>query len=156
MLSKTDLPKLALLLIFALIQTGCSVSMSVESSSDSVSTSSESITSISTSSSGSSEDEEKEEKEKIEQTTTVYQEDIAALTVLFQRHEKTEDEFKRYITEIAAKHGINDWEQEDSTFRAMGIGLKRAGIGEKVIQDSPYFKTLPIANYKLVLEGYQE
>lgn len=155
MRNKTELIPLALLLVFALMQTGCSISMSIESSSDSVSTSSESITSISTSSSASSEGED-EEEEKVEQVTSQYEEDIAALTVLYLRHEKSDDEFKRQIADIAAGHGINNWEQEDLTFRAMGIGLKRAGTNEDSIQDIPYFKALSGSDYKLVTEGYQE
>jgi hypothetical protein len=155
MRNKIEFIPLAFLLIFALTQAGCSISMSVESSSESVSTSSESITSISTSSSASSNGEDNEE-EKVEQVTNQYEEDIAALTVLYLRHEKNDDEFKRQIAAIAGDHGINDWEQEDSTFRAMGIGLKRAGTSKNSIQDTPYFKALSGSDYKLVVEGYQD
>lgn len=150
MLCKTNLSMLTILLILALIQAGCSISDSVSASSESVSTI---LTSPSTSSASSGDDDE--ETAKIELTTTLYEEDIAALTVLYLRHEKNDNEFKRQLGEIAKGHGINDWEQEVSTFKAMGIGLKRAGIGEKSILEIPYFKTLSDENYQCVVEGYQ-
>ncbi len=152
MLSKAHLSKLTILLVLALIQTGCSISASVESSSDSISTSLESITSISTSSSGSSEDDE---KEKVEQTTSLYEEDIAALTVLYVRNQN-DDEFKRQITDTAGTHGINDWEQEAATFNAMGVGLKRAGISEDEIKTMPYFQDMnKKSQYNQVMEGFK-
>lgn len=153
--TKTRFASLTILLIFAFIQTGCSISMSLDSSSESVSTSSESITSSSTSSSASSEGDEQEEQEKVEQTTSQYEEDIAALTVLFVKNKQTDNEFKRQIADIAKSHGINDWEQENSTFKAMGIGLKRAGTSEDAIQETPYFKALSGSQYQLVEEGFQ-
>ena len=150
MFSTRHCKQLAVLLTLALIQMGCSISASVESSSDSVSASLESITSISTSSSGSSGDEE----QKVEETGNLYVEDIAALTVLYVSREKTKEEFQRQITITAQTHGLNDWEQEDSTYTAMGKGLKRAGINEDAITTIAYFGALPSSKYKLVLKGY--
>ncbi len=156
MLFKTYLAKLAVLLILALILAGCSISVS----SDSISTSSDSVSTILTSpstasgSSSNGDGGDDEEEKKVEQATSLYEEDIATLTVLYLKQEKNDGEFKRQIADIAATHGINDWEQEESTFKAMGIGLKRAGTSEKVIRETPYFKTLATSNYKLVMEGY--
>ena len=153
MLSKTNLSSLAILLTLALLQAGCSLSVS----SDSFSASSESVSTILTSpSTSSSGGDDEEEQEKVEQTTTLFEEDISALTVLYIKGEKSEDEFMRHIAKIAGNHGINDWEQEDSTFQAMGLGLKRAGIGEKAIQTSPYFENLTKSQYNLVIEGYRK
>lgn len=157
MLFKTYLSKLAVLLVFALIMAGCSISVS----SDSISTSSDSVSTILTSpstasgSSSNGDGGDDEEEKKVEQTTTLYEEDIAALTVLYLKQEKGDDEFKRQIADVAVSHGINDWEQEESTFTAMGIGLKRAGVAEKAIQETTYFKNLATSDYKLVMEGYQ-
>lgn len=143
-----------LLLAVSLTQGGCSISYSLEKSSDSVSASLDSITSISTSSTSSS-GGEKSEETKINETATVYEEDIAAVTVLYVSREKTNDEFQRKVASIAKNHGINDWEQEDSTFLAMGKGLRRAGVAEESIGNLPYFRSIAgSSKYSEVLKGY--
>jgi hypothetical protein len=152
MLSKTYLKQLGILLIFAMIQAGCSISASVESSSESISTSSESI-----STSSSSDSSEDDEEENVEETANLYEEDVAALTVLYIRHEKNNDEFQRQLTSIAQNHNINDWEQEESTYKAMATGLKRAGISKNDIQEIPYFKSISdTLHYKIILKEYKK
>ena len=134
---------------FYMLQTGCSISYSLEKSSDSVSASLDSITSISTSSSGG-------EEEKVSVTATVYEEDVAAVTVLYVSSEKNNDDYLRQITSIAKKHGISDWEQDSSTFVGMGKGLRRAGVAEASIVSLPYFRSIADgSNYSQVLKGYQ-
>ncbi len=143
---------IGLLLAGSLLQAGCSISYSLEKSSDSVSTSLDSITSISTSSSGGEESEEK----KVSETATVYEEDIAAVTVLYVSQEKNNDEFQRNVAGIAKNHGITDWEQEESTFLAMGKGLRRAGVAEDSIGNLPYFRSIAgSSNYSLLVKGYR-
>lgn len=134
----------------SLLQTGCSISYSLEKSSDSVSASLDSFTSISTSSSGG-------EDEKVSAAISVYQEDVAAVTVLYvSRHEKT-DEYQRQVTTIARNHGISDWEQEQSTYIGMGKGLRRAGVSKDSIGNLPYFRSMVAdssAQYSKVMTGY--
>ncbi len=132
-----------------LLQTGCSISYSLEKSSDSVSASLDSITSISTSSSGG-------EKEKINTTGSLYVEDIAAITVLYVSRDQNTDEYQRQVTKIAANHGVSDWEQEKNTFLGMGKGLRRAGVSEEDISNLSYFRSMSDdANFSEVLKGYQ-
>lgn len=132
-----------------LLQTGCSISYSLEKSSDSVSASLDSFTSISTSSSG-------EEEAKVSATATLYEEDVAAATVLYVSSDKNNDTYRRQITSIAENHGISDWEQESSTFFGMGKGLRRAGVAESSIPSLSYFRSIADSpNYSLVLRGYQ-
>ncbi len=134
---------------YAMLQAGCSISYSLEKSSDSVSASLDSITSISTSSSGG-------EEEKINATGTLYEEDIAAVTVLYVSREKTTDEYQRQVAGIAKNHGISDWEQEETTFLGMGKGLRRAGIVEDSITNLPYFRSIAdSSHYSRVIEGYK-
>lgn len=141
-----------LLLSLSALQTGCSVSYSLEQSSDSVSTSLDSltsITSISTSSAGG-------EEEKISETVQIYKEDVAAATVLYISGEKNIISFQRQVTSIARNHGISDWEKETSTFVGMGMGLQRAGIAEDSIVDLPYFCSVADgSNYSRIIEGYR-
>jgi len=140
---------LGLLCSLYLLQAGCSISYSLEQSSDSVSASLESLTSPSTSSSGG-------EEAQVSDTAGVYEEDVAAATVLYVSGKKNNDIYQRQITSIAQNHGISDWEQENSTFVAMGKGLRRAGVAESSILDLPYFSSLAHGpNYSQVLKGYR-
>lgn len=139
----------SLLCGISLIQAGCSISYSLEKSSDSVSASLDSLTSISTSSSGG-------EEERVTETATVYEEDIAAITVLYASREKNNEEYQRQITRIAKTHGIGDWEKEPATYKGMGMGLRRAGVAEDSISNMPYFRPLSsTSHFDTVLEGYR-
>ena len=134
----------------SLLQAGCSISYSLEKSSDSVSTSLDSITSIPTSSSGG-------EDEKVSATSSVYEEDVAAVTVLYVSRDKTTDEYQRQVTNIAKNHGISNWEQEQSTFIGMGKGLRRAGVSRDSITNLPYFRSMVAdssTSYSKVIKGY--
>lgn len=140
---------LGLLCCFYMLQTGCSISYSLEQSSDSISTSLESLTSPSTSSSGG-------EEEKVSATASLYEEDVAAATVLYVSNGKNNDDYQRQVTGIAKNHGISDWEQESSTFIGMGMGLKRAGVAEDSIAGLPYFGAIADGpHHSMVLKGYQ-
>ena len=133
----------------AAMQSSCSISYSLEKSSDSVSTSFDSLTSISTSSSGG-------EESKVTETATVYEEDVAAVTVLYASREKNNEEYQRQISRIARNHGIGDWEQETATFLAMGMGLRRAGVDKDAIAAMPYFSSLAgSARFDQVMKGYR-
>lgn len=132
-----------------MMQTGCSISYSLEKSSDSVSASLDSLTSISTSSSGG-------EEERVTETATVYEEDIAAITVLYASREKNNEEYRRQITRIAQNHGIADWEQESATFEGMGMGLRRAGVAEDSIANMPYFRSIAgTTQFDQIIKGYR-
>jgi len=133
----------------AAMQSGCSISYSLEKSSDSVSASFDSLTSISTSSSGG-------EKAKVTETASVYEEDVAAVTVLYASREKNNEEYQRQISRIAKSHGIGDWEQESATFEGMGMGLRRAGVELNLIATIPYFSSLTgSAQFDQVMKGYR-
>ncbi len=149
MFSKKQYKYIISLACVSMLQAGCSISYSLEESSDSVSASLDSITSISTSSSGG-------EEETVNATGTVYEEDVAAVTVLYVSREKTTDEYQRQVTNIAKNHGISDWEQEQSTFIGMGKGLRRAGVSKDSISNLPYFRTMAdSSSYSEVIKGYQ-
>jgi hypothetical protein len=135
----------------SLLQTGCSISYSLEKSSDSVSTSLDSlasITSISTSSSGGD--------EQASSASDVYEEDVAAVTILYVSREESSDDYQRQVTSIARNHGISNWEQEQSTFIGMGKGLRRAGVSRDSILALPYFRSMlaDSSSYSKLLKGY--
>jgi hypothetical protein len=58
---------------------------------------------------------------------TAYREDVRDYTAAHLQSGGTVDELRRQIGELAAKHGITDWENNESTFRAIGAGLAKAG-----------------------------
>ena len=121
---------------------GCSISYSSGKSSDSI-----------TSSVSSGGGESKQAGKEINN----YVEEVIVVTNLYVRQGKNNEEYQRDITVVAGNHGIIDWENKNSTFIAMGKGLKRAGINEENIASLPYFETIAISSkYALLLKGYKE
>jgi hypothetical protein len=150
MFSKKYIIYIGLLCGASMMQAGCSISYSLEKSSDSVSASLDSITSISNSSSEGS------EEAKVNTTGSVYEEDVAAVTVLYVSREKTTDDYQRQVAAIAKNHGISDWEQEESTFLGMGKGLRRAGVSEDSIDNLAFFRSIAgSTHYSKVITGYK-
>ncbi len=123
---------------------GCSISYFSGKSSDSVTSS--------VSSGGGDSDSAKVDKE-----INSYTEEVVVVTDFYVSQGKNNKAFQRQITDVAGNHGITDWENEDSTFVAMGKGLKRAGVNEENIASLPYFATIAKSpKYALLLKGYNE
>jgi hypothetical protein len=96
----------------ALAITGCSFSYSSESISDSTS----SIVSSPSSISGKSKK---------------YQNEIADYTTAYVKSSKPGADFTTFlkgISDIAAKQGIANWDQDSLTYRGIGKGLKKANV----------------------------
>ena len=89
----------------------CSISYSSESISKSVSSPFKS----SSSSSGEADD-------------PAYQEEVASFTAGFASAGGDVASFRRGIASIAERRGIHDWEDDDQTCRAIGKGLRKAGL----------------------------
>ena len=121
------------------VLSGCSISYSFGKSSDSVS-------SISDSSSPSDDDEK-----------TAYSQDVRELTIAYLQSGEQPDEYMREIGHIAQAHGVTDWERQQTTFVAIGEGLKRAGIQEAELQNVGFLKGMldgnPVA-LQYVRQGY--
>ena len=92
---------------------GCSISHSSESLSKSVSSPFKS----SSSSSG-------------EEADPAYQDEIASFTAGFAGSGGDTATFRRGVASIATRRGINDWEDDDQTCRAIGQGLHKAGLDD--------------------------
>ena len=56
-----------------------------------------------------------------------YQEDVRDYTAAHVQSGGTVDELRRQIGVLAERHGITDWESNESTFEAIGQGLAKAG-----------------------------
>ncbi|MFA5984124.1 MAG: putative lipoprotein [Methylococcaceae bacterium] len=60
-----------------------------------------------------------------------YQNEIADYTMAYVKSSKPSDNYTNFlkgISDIAAKKGINNWEQDALTYMGIGKGLKKAGI----------------------------
>ncbi len=105
-----------------------SVSDSVSSAMGSISTSlnsmSGSLSSISSSSGGAASDASQQ-----------YKNDVGLLTILHLRGRSSAEGFKRDLSDVAARHGVSDWESNGTTFLGVGRGLKRAGVSESEFKD---------------------
>lgn len=110
--------KTILVLVLALTPLGCSFYYSSESSA-------KSVTSPCRSSGSSSKDEE-EKKE-------AYRNDVRDFTAAYATERGDMDAFARGLGEVARRHGITDWEADDTTWVAIGAGLKRAGVSTGVL-----------------------
>lgn len=126
--------------LIALSLQGCSLSDSSKASSDSVF----SIVSSPSESSDSSDEENQ------------YQEDVLDYTYAYVKSSAADfDSFRKGIADIAAKHGILNWEDEPNTYIAVGKALKKAKL-EGVAYET-YKKNLAGGNYekmKDIQKGY--
>lgn len=136
-----------LILAATSLLTGCSISYSTGKSSDSISASSDSISDSSDSGGDGAADA----------AANNYTEDVMVATARYVSSQKDDEWFLQAISTIARSHGIVDWEREQLTYKAMGKGLKQAGVDEKAISTLAYFHALPNrADYLLVLKGYHQ
>lgn len=121
---------------------GCSFSASSKSSS----TSSQSLTS-----SGSSSDS---------QTNKKYTQEVADYTTAYVKSSTANSDYNSFakgISDIAAKAGISNWEQESSTYVAIGQGLKRAGAtGAAYDTYKSNFAHNNADNMKSIQQGYDK
>lgn len=113
----------AAFLALPLIVAGCSFSDSSKSISNSVESVSDSVGSISDSS-GSSESSTSNKEKK-------YQNEVSDYTMAYVKSSAAEADYTSYLkglSDIAAKIGIVNWDQEPKTYLAIGKGLKKAGV----------------------------
>lgn len=135
------------LLLFALLSgciafNGCSVSESSKSIS-------KSITSPSKSSNSKG-------KESAEKTADSYTTEVETLAILYVGSHGTTLDFQREMDQISNGHGIADWENVPETFKAIGIGLKRAKVAEDSISSLPFLQSqLTSAYYPQILAAYK-
>jgi len=65
---------------------------------------------------------------KTDTTNQAYMRDVRVFAAHFARTGGTSQDFLRGIANVAADHGISDWESLPDTQRAIGAGLRDAGI----------------------------
>jgi hypothetical protein len=117
---RSALARLALsaaLVALACTAAGCSISHSVKSISDSISSPFRS----SSDSSGGEDD-------------PAYRDEVASFTSGYATAGGDAAAFRRGIAAIAEKRGVHDWQGDDATCRAIGVGLRKAGLTEDQAQ----------------------
>jgi hypothetical protein len=138
-------------LALCLIVSGCSFS----ESSKSFSKSSKSISKSASSPSRWSARSNKKGENSVNVTSHSYQDEVAALTVLYVKSGGTTQDFQEELSTISRNHGIIDWENNKQTYKAIGIGLKESGISKKSIKTMPFLKTENFINhYTQITSGY--
>jgi len=91
--------------------------------------------------------------------TQSYLEDVRVLTASLSADEAGADgSFLREVGRVAASHGVADWEEEESTYRAIGAGLFDAGVEEieigAVLEHLGASDPQDASTRALVLEGF--
>jgi hypothetical protein len=110
------MPRRVLLLpVLFVLAAGCSIS---ESISKSVSSPLEWSSESSASSSRSSSPER----------GAAYRDDVRDFTAAYVQSGGQFDQFQRGLGNVAAKHGVSNWESDDTTYVGVGEGLKKAGV----------------------------
>ena len=123
-----------------LVFSGCSFSTSSKNSSES-----------SSSSGGGGE----KSVESVKKISSSLQEDVETLAILYVGSAGSAQDFQRELGQICSRHGIVDWENSAATFKAIGAGLKRAGVSEDSIDVFPFIYELrgfPL--YSHIPEGF--
>ena len=113
---------------------GCSISESVKSSSK--------IVSSPFKSSGSSSPGDE------------YRQDVRDFTAAYLKSGGDAAKLKQEIGSVAEKHGVTDWENNQSTYTGLGEGLAKAGLSE--VEFDAYSRTLADTDEqeKWLKEGY--
>lgn len=94
------------------------------------------------SSSSSCRSSSKQGAESANKTSASYQEEVSALAILYVGSMGSTQDFQRELGKVASDHGIIDWQNTESTFKAIGIGLKRAKIPVYNINTLPFLDGL--------------
>ncbi len=113
----------AAILALPLIVTGCSFSDSSGSLSDSSGSISDSAGSFSDSITSSGSSQSNKDKK--------YENEVSDYTMAYVKSSHADADYSSFLkglSDIAAKIGIVNWDQEPKTYRAIGKGLKKAGI----------------------------
>lgn len=108
-------------MMFSCIIAGCSFSDSSKSISDSVESISDSVGSLSDSITSSHSSQSNKDKK--------YENEVSDYTMAYVKSSHADyNSYFKGLSDIAAKTGIVNWDQEPKTYIAIGKGLKKAGI----------------------------
>ena len=88
--------------------------------------------------------------------SSAYQRDVTDYTAKVAASGSDVQSFQRDLSAIAEGHGVTDWEQDESTYLAIGRGLAKAGLSEQRFQDfAAELSNHDQSRLALVKSGYQ-
>jgi len=126
-MTTTLLKTFVVLIVAACLASGCALSRSISKSvSKSVRTISESSSDLFSDTSAKA----------------LYDSDIKEATCLFAGSHQTSDQYLRLLSSIASEYGITDWEQDATTYHAIGAGLRKAGYSADDVLNSTFMQPL--------------
>jgi hypothetical protein len=112
----------AMVAVGLMVSSGCSLFWSSSRSSDSSSTSSRSVSDLISSSSPRGTD------------TKAYQNDVRDYTSAYLLSGGEFDAFQKGLGDLAARHGISNWEESEATYVGIGAGLGKAKASEVTLR----------------------
>lgn len=128
------------------VSSACSFSRSSRSSSRSSSQKSEAPVAI---------EQEPEQAQEMETSNVGFQEEIAAIAVLYVGASGSAEDFQRDISAAAKRNGIPYWELDERVFTAIGIGLERVGVKRQAIASLPFLQGVRNAtNFNAIGNAY--
>jgi hypothetical protein len=109
---------------------GCIVFDSSEAAVDSVSAGVHSVSDAVSWMSGASKSSSDSSSGGDEADSEAYRRDVRELTAACVESGSDADAFLRDLGAVAERHGITNWESQRATYRAIGAGLREAGLDE--------------------------
>ena len=71
-----------------------------------------------------------------------YRSDLSNFTVVAMRSGQSEEAYLAGLSRIAEEHGVTAWEQDQSTYRSIGAGLRQAGVERDDLPRLPLVRVL--------------
>lgn len=122
--------QLAAFALAGALGTGCIVFDSSEAAVDSVSTSAHSVSDAVAWMSHASKSSSDSSSQGDEGASEAYRRDVRELTAACVESGSDARAFLRDLGAVAERHGITNWESQRATYRAIGAGLREAGLDE--------------------------
>jgi len=88
---------------------------------------------------------------------TEYMDDISEYAAVVAVSNMSDEEYMIELGSIAERHCITDWERDDATYRAIGMGLRKAGVPRTQILKTTFVKNISETDQdklELILTGY--
>lgn len=88
---------------------------------------------------------------------TEYLDDISEYVATVVVSNLSDDDYMAELGTIAERHCITDWERDDATYRAIGMGFRQAGISKTQVLKTKFVIHVSETDQnklKLILTGY--
>ena len=84
-----------------------------------------------------------------------YREDVRDYVAAYDKSNGDPKELRYRIGELAAKHGVSDWESDEQTFRGVGEGLRKASAKQVEVDAFKHGLGATETESKWVQQGYE-